>query len=110
MRGGGGGSKTETGKRKKKNNVCVADSVAVGMMVFFFSHLAVRLCLLPLHLAELSLKSLVLIGQHLESVLQCRAFLLVPTDLLTVYLVLQLGKEKVESVSAATSGGAHANC
>lgn len=109
MRGGGGGSKTETGKRKKKNNVCVADSVAVGMMVFF-SHLAVRLCLLPLHLAELSLKSLVLIGQHLESVLQCRAFLLVPTDLLTVYLVLQLGKEKVESVSAATSGGAHANC
>ena len=51
--------------------------------------LAVGLGLLPFHLVELGLKSFVLIGQHLEPVLQGRAFLLVATNQLAVDLVLE---------------------
>lgn len=51
--------------------------------------LAVRLCLLPFHLVDLVLESFVLIGQHLEPVLQGGAFLIVATNQLAVDLVLE---------------------
>lgn len=59
------------------------NAVSVG------EHLAVQLSLLPLHFIDLGLESLVLIGQHLQPVLQCRALLLVPTNVLAVDLVLE---------------------
>lgn len=52
-------------------------------------HLAVRLGLLPLHLAELGLEGFVLIGQHLETVLEAGTLLLVATNQLAVDLVLR---------------------
>lgn len=52
------------------------------------SDLAVGLGLLPFHLVELGLESFVLIGQHLEPVLQGGALLIVATNQLAVDLVL----------------------
>lgn len=54
------------------------------------SDLAVGLGLLPLHLVELGLESFVLIGQHLQPVLQGGAFLLIATYQLAVDLVLDI--------------------
>ena len=53
------------------------------------SDLAVVLGLLPFHLVELGLESFVLIGQRLDPVLQCGAFLIVATNQLAVDLVLK---------------------
>lgn len=61
------------------------------------SDLAVELGLLPLHLVELGLESFVLIGQHLEPVLHCGAFLLVAANQLAVDLVLERRTSKVRA-------------
>ncbi|MEQ2160268.1 hypothetical protein GOODEAATRI_031875 [Goodea atripinnis] len=53
-------------------------------------HLAVQLCLLPFHLIELGLQSLILIGQHLEPILQGGPFLLMTTNQFTVDLGFEL--------------------
>lgn len=56
------------------------------------SDLAVGLGLLPFHLVELGLETFVLIGKHLEPVLQGRAFLIISANQLAVDLVLESGK------------------
>ena len=52
-------------------------------------HLAVELGLLPLHLTHLGLEPLVLIGQHVEPVLEGGALLLVAANQLAMDLVLE---------------------
>lgn len=76
--------------------------VSAPLWLTYFLHfstlqpdLAVGLSLLPFHLIELGLESLVLIGQHLEPILQGGAFLLVATDQLVVDLILKRGKSHV---------------
>lgn len=59
--------------------------------------LAVELGLLPFHLVELGLKSFVLVGQHLEPVLQGRALLFVAANQLAVDLILKKKNPNVSS-------------
>lgn len=54
--------------------------------------LAVGLSLLPFHFVELGLEGFVLIGQHLQAVLQGRALLLITANQLAVDLVLERNK------------------
>lgn len=80
-------------------NTSLPEQTSPSVLPVFFSrtqfsspldpHLTVRLGLLPLHLAELGLESFVLIGQHLEAVLQAGSLLLVAANQLAVDLVLQ---------------------
>lgn len=82
----------------------VTSFLFANRFTFTRAHLAVGLGLLPLHLIELGLESLVLIGLHLQPVLQGRALLLVPANQLAVDLVLESSEVKEKGFCFHTGG------